>query len=131
MALILHNTRDLLNPEKFKLKILVYGLHGSGKTTFLSTVPNIGIGASETGFGKGLIGLAGEDLDYTEINSYEDFDSFSSGAVYKEKSAYGRDSLSEIVKTYGKAKALSVPRLKGESVKGNAGCPEIEDYGVM
>lgn len=131
MALVLKNTKDLLNPEKFKLKILIYGLHGSGKTTFLSTVPNIGIGASETGFGKGMLGLAGENLDYTEINSYDDFDSFCSGTVYKEKSAYGLDSLSDIVKTYVKAKALSFPRQKGESLKRNAGCPEIDDYGVM
>ncbi len=131
MALVLKNTRDLLNPDKFRLKILIYGLHGSGKTTFLSTVPSIGIGASETGFGKGLLGLAGEDLDYTEINSYDDFDSFCSGAVYKEKLAYGLDSLSDIVKTYVKAKALSFPRMKGESLKRNAGCPEIDDYGVM
>jgi len=131
LALILRNTRDLLNPDKFRLKILIYGLHGSGKTTFLSTVPSIGIGASETGFGKGLIGLAGEDLDYTEINSYEDFDAFASGSVYKDKEAYGLDSLSDIVKTYVKAKALSFPRQKGESLKRNAGCPEIDDYGVM
>jgi hypothetical protein len=131
MALVLKNTRDLLDPAKFRLKILIYGLHGCGKTTFLSTVPNIGIGASETGFGKGLMGLAGEDLDYTEINSYDDFDAFCSGTVYKEKAAYGLDSLSDIVKTYVKAKALSFPRQKGESLKRNAGCPEIDDYGVM
>jgi len=131
MALVLRNTRDLLDPAKFRLKILIYGLHGSGKTTFLSTIPDIGIGASETGFGKGLMGLAGENLDYTEINSYDDFDSFCSGAVYKEKTAYGLDSLSDIVKTYVKAKALSFPRQKGESLKRNAGVPEIDDYGVM
>jgi len=131
MALVLRNTRDLLKPGSLKLKILIYGLHGSGKTTFLAGVPDLGIGASETGFGKGLIGVAGEELDYVEINSYDDFDSFCSGAVYRDKSAYGLDSLSDIVKTYVKAKALSFPRQKGESLKRNAGVPEIDDYGVM
>src|SRR6266850_2753606 len=131
MALILRNTRDLMKPGALKLKILIYGIHGSGKSTFLSTVPDIGIGASENGFGKGLIGLAGEELDYVEINNFEDFDSFCSGSVYKEKSAYGLDSLSDIVKRHVKTKALSFPRTKGETLKRNAGVPEIDDYGVM
>ncbi len=78
-----------------------------------------------------MIGLAGEELDYVEINTFEDFDSFCSGSVYKEKSAYGLDSLSDIVKRHVKTKALSFPRTKGESLKRNAGVPEIDDYGVM
>ena len=131
MPLVLRNTKDLLVPGALKLKILIYGVHGCGKTTFLSGVPDIGIGASETGFGKGLIGVAGHNLDYVEVNSYQDFDDFCSGAVYKDKAAYGLDSLSDIVKTYVKAKALSFPRIKGETLKRNAGVPEIDDYGVM
>jgi AAA domain len=131
MALILRNTKDLIKPGSLKLKILIYGIHGSGKTTFLSGVPNIGIGASETGHGKGLIGVAGHNLDYVEVNSYQDFDDFCSGAVYRDKESYGLDSLSDIVKTYVKAKALSFPRMKGETLKRNAGVPEIDDYGVM
>jgi AAA domain len=131
MALIVKNTRDLIKPEDLKLKILLYGLHGTGKSTFLSTVPNIGIGASETGHGKGLLGVAGRELDYVEINSYEDYDQYSSGLVFKDKDALGLDSLSDIVKNHIKNKALSFPRLKGDSPKRLAGVPELDDYGVM
>jgi energy-coupling factor transporter ATP-binding protein EcfA2 len=131
LALIERNTRELIDPVKLKLKILIYGLHGSGKTTFLSTVPGIGIGASETGHGSGLMGVAGEELNYCDINSYEDFDSFCSGAVFKNANAYGLDSLSDVVKTYVKAKALSFPRKQGDSLKRAAGVPEIDDYGSM
>jgi hypothetical protein len=131
MALVVRNTRDLIKPDDLKLKILVYGLHGTGKTSFLSTVPNIGIGASETGHGRGLLGVAGTELDYVEINSYEDYEGFCSGEVFKDHSALGLDSLSDVVKTHIKNKALSFPRKMGESDKRKAGVPELDDYGVM
>jgi hypothetical protein len=131
MALVRRNTRDLLKPEDLKLKILIYGLHGSGKSTFLSTVPNIGIGASETGHGKGLLGVAGEELDYVELNNYQDFDDFCSGSEFKEMDALGLDSLSDVVKTHVKTKALSFPRKNGDTPKRLSGVPEIDDYGVM
>jgi len=131
LGLVVKNTKDLVKPEDFKLKILIYGLNGTGKTTFLSTVPHVGIGASETGHGKGLIGVATKGLDYVELNSYEDFEQFCALAVFKEKEAIGLDSLSDVVKTYVRAKALSFPRQKGDSLKRQAGCPEIDDYGVM
>lgn len=131
MALVLRNTRDLIKPDEYRLKILLYGLHGIGKTTFLSTVPDIGIGASETGHGKGLIGIATKDLDYVELNSYDDFAEFCALSVFKDKSAIGLDSLSDVVKTYVKVKALSIPRSRGESEKRRMGVPELDDYGTM
>lgn len=131
MALIERNTGDLIKPESFKLKILIYGLHGCGKTTFLSGVPGIAIGASETGYGKGLIGVATKKLSYVEINNYDDFDQFCSGAAFRDNTAYGLDSLSDIVKTHVKNKALSFPRKQGDTQKRSAGVPELDDYGVI
>lgn len=131
MALVERNTRDLISPDNLKLKILMYSLHGCGKTTFLSTVPDIAIGASETGHGNGLLGVATKGLTYAEINSYQDFDEFCSGGFGRDKSALGLDSLSDVVKTHIKAKALSFPRKNGDTPKRLAGVPEIDDYGVM
>jgi AAA domain len=131
LALVYKNTKELIDPNTLKLKILIYGLNGTGKSTFLSTVPGIGIGASETGHGKGLLGVATSNLDYVEINSYADFDEFVNPEVYKNKTAKGLDSLSDIVKTHIKTKALSFPRQKGESPKRTSGVPELDDYGVM
>jgi len=131
MALVVRNTRELIKPENLRLKILLYGIHGTGKSTFLSTVPDIGVGASETGHGKGLMGVAGKEIDYVELNSYQDFDEFCSGTVFKDKAALGLDSLSDVVKTHVKAKALSFPRKNGDTPKRLSGVPEIDDYGVM
>lgn len=131
MALKIQNTRELVHPDRLKLKILVFGLHGCGKTTFMVTAPNIGIGVCETGHGKGLLGVAHNGLDYTEINDYADFDAFCSGVIFKDKDSIGFDSLSWAMKTFVKDKALTLPRAKGESAKRAAGIPEIDDWGSI
>jgi len=131
MTLVIKNTRDLVSPKELKLKVLVFGQPGTGKTTFMSTFPNILAGVCETGHGKGMMSVASKAFDYIELDSYSDFDSFCSGTVGKEKESYGLDSLSEMVKTFIKEKALSLPRQKGESQKRVLGVPEIDDYGVM
>lgn len=131
MALTWRNTQDLLAPDTLLLKILLYGLHGTGKSTFVSTVPNIAIGASETGHGKGLMGVAGENLTYAELNNYADVDEFCGGVVPAGVTALGLDSLSDVVKTHIKDKALSFPRKTGDTPKRQSGVPELDDYGVM
>lgn len=131
MALVIKNTRDLIAPGELKLKILAFGLYGTGKTTFMSTAPSLGAGVCETGHGKGMMSVAAKGFDYTELNSYADFDSFCSGTIFKDKETLGLDSLSEMVKTFIKDKALSIPRAKGESQKRLLGVPELDDYGVM
>jgi|SRR6266850_2391787 len=131
MALLVKNSKELIDPKNLLLKILLVAMPGFGKTSFLSTCPKVGIGVSETGHGRGLLSVAHYGLDYAEINSYEDFDSFCSGAIFKDKETLALDSLSHIAKTFIKDKALSIPRLKGESFKRNAGVPEIDDYGTM
>lgn len=131
MPLVIKNSKDLISPKDLKLKVLVFGLYGSGKTTFMSTFPNLMSGQCETGHGKGLMSVASKGFDYVDLTSYADFDSYCSGAVGQDKDSYGLDSLSEMVKTFIKDKALSLPRAKGESQKRALGVPELDDYGTM
>lgn len=131
MALIVRNTQALVSPKDFKIKILVFGMYGLGKTTFMSTAPNLGAGVCETGHGKGLLTVAYKNFDYVELNSYNDFDAFCSGTVFKDKDTLGLDSLSEMVRTFIKDRALAIPRSKGESEKRALGVPELDDYGTM
>ena len=131
MALFIQNSSTLIDPKNFKLKVLIYGLHGVGKTSWMSTAPNAGIGVSETGWGKGLLSVATKDLDFTELNSYADFDTFCSGTIFKDKETLCLDSLSDMVRTFVKDKALSIPRSRGESAKRLAGVMELDDFGVV
>jgi AAA domain len=131
MTLIVQNSRALISPENLKLKILLVGVPGSGKTSFVANAPNVGIGVSETGHGKGLLSVAASGVDYVEINSYEDFEAFCGGAVFHDKDTLGMDSLSDIAKTLIKDKALKIPRTKGESQKRLLGVPELDDFGTM
>jgi hypothetical protein len=131
MALQIYNVRSLVAPEKLKLKILVHGLHGTGKSSFLATAPNLGVGVCETGVGKGQLSVAQYGHDAADLKSYNDFEEFCSGTVFKDKDTIGLDSLSDASKTFIKDKALSIPRAKGESQKRLLGVPELDDYGVM
>src|SRR6266403_1045805 len=131
MALIVRNSRELVDPKNLLLKILLIAMPGFGKTTFLSGCPNIGVGVSETGHGKGLLSVATKEVDFCEVNNYQDFDSFCSGTVFKEKETLGLDSLSDMAATFIKDKALSFPRTKGDSPKRAAGVLELDDYGVV
>lgn len=131
MALVIKNTADLITPKDLKLKVLVFGLYGVGKTTFMATAPNLGAGVCETGHGKGQMSSATKAYDYTELNSYADFDAYCSGTIFKDKDTLGLDSLSEMVKTFIKDKAVAIPRAKGETQKRALGVPELDDYGVM
>lgn len=134
MALKIQNTRDLVAPDKLRLKILLYGFPGAGKTKFLSTANKthkLLVGSCETGHGKGLLSAAAEGFDYTELNSYNDFEEFCTGVAARPYDVTGLDSLSWANKTFVKDKALSMPRAKGESQKRALGVPELDDYGTM
>lgn len=131
MALNVKNTKELCKPENLKLKILAYGMAGVGKTSFLGTVPDIGIAACETGNGKGLVSLMERGIDYVEPTTQADFDAICSGLVFKDKSAIGLDSLSDMTTTFIKDYALSMPRARGATDKRKAGVPELDDYQVM
>lgn len=131
MSLAIKNTKGLIEPQALRLKILAYGLSGSGKTTFLSGAPNIGVAACETGHGKGLVSVAKSKLDYVEPETYQEFDQICSGLVFKDKESIGLDSLTDCCRTFIKDYALSFPRAKGDTLKRKAGVPELDDYGVM
>lgn len=137
MPLKLCNTRTLVEPSQLRLKILVHGLAGTGKTSFMATANNeasgrkLLVGSCETGHGRGLLSVAQAGFDYCELNSYNDFEEFCSGGPGAPYQALGLDSLSWANKTFVKDKALSLPRSKGESQKRALGVPEIDDYGTM
>ena len=131
MSLIVKNTRALIDPDKLKLKILVYALPGVGKTTFAATAPNPGFAVCETGEGSGLLSVAAQGLDYVEPSSYQDFQAVCSGQVFKDKETIVLDSLSDMANTFIKDYALAMPRNAGNSPKRAAGIPELDDYGVM
>jgi len=131
VALVVKNTKQLIDPANLRLKILAFGYPGSGKTTFAADAPNPGIAVCETGHGKGLIGIAQRGLDYVEPANYGEFDQVCSGLVFKDKQTIVLDSLSDMCRTFIKDYALSFPRAKGESQKRKAGVPELDDYGVM
>jgi AAA domain len=132
MPLAWKNTRDLIDPKNLKLKILIYGLPGLGKTSFVATAPNVAVGACETGHGKGLLSVATKGIRYAELNSFENFDEFCSAKnLPPEVETLALDSLTDMCKTFIKDKALTVPRSKGESEKRSMGVPENDDYGTM
>lgn len=134
MSLEVKNTKQLIDPEKLRLKILCYGLPGSGKTTFLAGAPDVGVAVCETGLGKGLASVLKYGLDYVEPSTYQEFDQICSGMkpdAFKEKKTIALDSLSDMTATFIKDYALSFPRQKGETLKRKAGVPELDDYGVM
>lgn len=131
MSLTPRNTRELVDPAKLKLKILLVAAPGTGKTKWLATVPNIGIAACETGHGKGLMTIAQSGLQFVEPDSYKELEAFCSGDVLKDCTALGLDSLTAMNRTFIRDNALSFPRKQGQSQKRASGVPEQDDYGVM
>jgi hypothetical protein len=131
MSLEVKNTRELINPDTFKWKVLVVAMPGVGKTTWAAGAENPGIAASETGEGAGLLPIAEHGLDYVTPTSEKDFDAICSGAIFKDKSSIVLDSASDMCKTFIKDAALAIPRMKGNSDKRAKGVPELDDFGVM
>jgi hypothetical protein len=134
LPLKLYNTRELIAPDKFKLKILIYGMAGSGKTSFMASANSLEhkllAGVCETGMGKGQLSAASTGYTACDLESYNDFQEFCTKPP-AGFDVYGLDSLSWANKTFVKDKALAIPRAKGESQKRLLGVPELDDYGVM
>lgn len=131
MPLIIKNTRDLIDPKTLKLKILLVSPAGFGKTEFISGIPNVLVGACETGHGGGLMGVATKNIDYVRLDSYDAFDEFCSGKVGEANRPLALDSLSDMCNTFIKDKALTNARKGGDSDKRKMGQPELDDYGTM
>lgn len=55
-------------PASHKVKALVYGPSGAGKTVFAGTAPKILFACAE----RGLLSIASQEPDYVEINTYND-----------------------------------------------------------
>lgn len=131
MALQVKNTKELIHPDKFKWKVLIFGLSGSGKTTWLSDAPNLGVAACETGEGNGLLSVASKGIDYVEPKTYQELEQIASGVVFKDKDSIAGDSLTDMSHTLVKDYALTIPRTGGNSLKRAMGMPEQDDYGTM
>lgn len=131
MSLVEKNSRDLINPETYKLKVLIYALPGTGKTEWVGTAPNVGIAACETGHGKGLLTIASKGIKYCEPSNLQEFTSFCQGEVFKDCDTLAIDSLSDMTKTFIKDYALTFVRKSGNTMKRASGVPEMDDYGVM
>ena len=98
MAINLKST----NTVKMKgLKVLVYGMAGSGKTTLIKTLPAPVILSAE----GGLLSISGEDLPYIEIKTMADlreaYGWLASSEEAKGFRSVALDSISEIAERTG------------------------------
>jgi hypothetical protein len=125
------NTRDLIQPDSMKLKVLLIGRSRVGKTTWAGSAPNPGIAACETGHGGGTLSLHKQGIDYFEPKSLEDLDALASGHVFRDKETIVLDSLSAMARTIIKDFAIKIPRRGASSPKREQGVPELDDYGVI
>lgn len=112
-------------------KVLVVGPPGAGKTTWISTAPDPGVAACETGFGGGLLSVAQSGLDFVEPRNKAEFEAVCTGKIFADKQTIALDSLTAMTRTFIKDHALSFPRTRGNSEKRAAGVPELDDYQIM
>jgi AAA domain len=133
LSLKVRNSREYINPETFRIVALLYGLPGSGKTSWIGTLPHKDtiIAACETGLGKGVLTIADKGFDVVEPDSLVELEEFCRGRVGTNKKALVLDSLSAMAKTFIKETALRMPRKMGDSDKRRMGIPELDDYGTI
>lgn len=131
MPLTIRNSLALVDPAKFRFKVLVYGLSGSGKTSWMASAPNIGVIAAETGIGNGLLSVAQNNVDFVVPSNLPELEAITNGAVFRDKPTLGLDSISWMSKSFIKDAALAIPRGKGDTQKRSQGVPELDDYQVM
>jgi hypothetical protein len=131
MALKIQNTASLTSNGNLRLKMLIYGPSGMGKTTFCSTAPNPIILACESGHGGGTLSIAGQNVDYVVPETYADMELFCSGNGFEKYDTLVVDGFSYATDTIIKNHALSVPRRGGESPKRAMGVPELDDFGTL
>src|SRR2546428_12151159 len=116
MSLVINNTRNLIAPDKFRLKILLYADPGFGKTLLASSSLKPIVAACETGHMMGLLSAASYAVDYVTPDTYQEFEQFCSGLVptQKEHDTYVVDSLTTMTKRFIKDYVLNnVSRKQG------------------
>ena len=131
LSLQIQNSKDLIKPDSFKLKILLVAPPGFGKTEFIGGIPNVGIAACETGEGNGVLTVADRNVAFCEPDTISELESICKGLVFKSQDAVALDSLTAMTRTIVRRAALAIPRKQGESEKRRKGVPELDDYGVM
>lgn len=135
MSLIPQRIRALIDPAKFRFKVLLYSNGGLGKSEWLAGADepkgSLGVVACETGHLRGQLTNAGKDLDCVFPDNYSELEQIANGAVFKDKTAIALDSLSYMNKSFIKDAALAIPRKGIDSAKRAQGVPELDDYGTM
>lgn len=131
MSLKIHNTGTLATNGNLKLKALIYGPSGMGKTTWCATAPKPIILACESGHGGGTLSISGYNIDYIVPETYSDMEVFCSGQGLEAYETLVIDGFSYATDTLIKNHALTVPRSRGESAKRAMGVLELDDYQVL
>jgi hypothetical protein len=129
------NTRNLVDSTQLRWKVLIIGRPGVGKTSWLSTVPDIGVVACETGHGSGLLSVAHSGIEFVEPKNFIDFRSvcLDTFAPFQKKHAVGLDSLTAMTKNFIKDHVLSSFPSKNprEAMRRTAGVMSGFDYGDL
>lgn len=127
------NTRNIIKPENYNWKVLVVAPTGLGKTTWVSTAPDVGIAACETGEGGGTLSIVNAGVDFVEPRTFADFRSicYDTFAPFQKKRTIALDSLSYMTKSFIKEHVLaSFPsRNPREAMRRQAGVLVGLDYG--
>lgn len=133
MSTKIRNTKEFVDPEKFRMVALIYSLPGSGKTSLIGTCNprETGIAACETGNGNGLLPIADKGFDCIEPSNMNELEQFCRGEIFKDKKTLVLDSISAMYKLFIKDAALKFPRQGVDTEKRKAGIADLADYGVM
>lgn len=129
------NTKDLIKPSSYNWKVLIVAPTGIGKTTWVSTAPDVGIAACETGEGGGTLSIVKAGVDFVEPRTFTDFRSicYDTFAPFQKKRTIALDSLSYMCKTFIKDHVLSSfpARNPREAMRRQAGVPVGFDFGEI
>jgi hypothetical protein len=131
LSLAIRNSSELISKGHMKLKVLLIGDPGTGKSSWVATAPKVGVAACETGWGSGMLSAAFRNVDFCEPNSVAEMEAFAKGQVFPNHESLGIDSLTAMNGTFIKDYALAMPRRGVDSPKRRAGVPELDDYGTM